>query len=165
MSRERIRLQAAAMFAAGQDNSIIAKQLRVTVRSVQRWRQAWRNGGGWSLRSRGSPGRPTLSDARFAVLETELAQGATAHGYPDQTWTLARIQTLIGYRFHKHMSLSSISVMLRRHGWSHQLPARRALERDPQAVTGWVKDTWPQVKAPRRRSGLGWSSKTKLVSR
>ncbi|MET9695254.1 winged helix-turn-helix domain-containing protein, partial [Streptomyces sp. NPDC006514] len=30
--------------------------------------------------------------------------------------------------------------MLRRHGWSHQVPARRAVERDEAAVAGWVKE-------------------------
>ncbi|MCQ4213393.1 winged helix-turn-helix domain-containing protein [Streptomyces longispororuber] len=55
--------------------------------------------------------------------------------------------------------------MLRRHGWSHQVPARRALERDEDKVTGWVKDTWPQVEAPRRRSVPSSSSKTRPGSR
>ncbi|WP_416367459.1 helix-turn-helix domain-containing protein [Nocardia terpenica] len=99
------------------------------------------------------------------MLEQELVKGAVAHGWPDQTWTLARIRTLIGHRFHKSLSLESVSQLLHRHGWSHQVPARRAVERDPQAITGWVKDTWPRVKAPRRRSGHGWSSRTKPVSR
>ncbi|MCQ4205615.1 winged helix-turn-helix domain-containing protein [Streptomyces longispororuber] len=38
---------------------------------------------------------------------------------PDQTWTLARIRTLIGRRFHKSFTLSGIAKMLRRHGFSH----------------------------------------------
>ncbi|MDD9375806.1 winged helix-turn-helix domain-containing protein [Streptomyces sp. ZAF1911] len=41
----------------------------------------------------------------------------------------------------------------RRHGWSHQVPARRAVERDETAVAGWVKDVWPHMETPRRRSG------------
>jgi DNA-binding NarL/FixJ family response regulator len=34
--RERLRLQAAEEFARGEDNQVIAKRLRVSVRSVQR---------------------------------------------------------------------------------------------------------------------------------
>ncbi|MFD8376406.1 winged helix-turn-helix domain-containing protein [Streptomyces sp. NPDC059688] len=45
-------------------------------------------------------------------------------------------QTLIGRRFRKSMRLSGISQKLRRHGWSHRLSARRALERDEAAVNG-----------------------------
>jgi transposase len=36
------------------------------------------------------------------------------------------------------MSLSAIAQMLHRHGFSHQVPARRAVERDEEAVSGWV---------------------------
>ncbi|MER6916043.1 winged helix-turn-helix domain-containing protein [Streptomyces sp. NPDC000594] len=163
--RERIRLEAAGMSAAGQDNAVVAKELRVSVRSVQRWRRSWTEQGETGLRSRGPVSRPKLREALFTVLEEELAKGPVAHGWPDQTWTLARIRTLIGRRFRKAMTLSGIAQMLRRHGWSHQVPARRALERDEAAVAGWVKDVWPRVEAPRRRSGPGSSSRTKPASR
>ncbi|MFE7513695.1 helix-turn-helix domain-containing protein [Streptomyces sp. NPDC057540] len=39
--RERLRLQAAERFSRGEARALIAKDLRVSVRSVQRWRQAW----------------------------------------------------------------------------------------------------------------------------
>jgi hypothetical protein len=51
---------------------------------------------------------------------------------------------LIGRRFHKSLIMSGIAQLLRRHGWSHQVPARRAVERDEQAVTGRVAQTWCQ---------------------
>lgn len=128
--RERIRMRAGEMFADGQGNAVIAKELRVSVRSVQRWRRSWENRGQQALRSRGPASRPKLSEALFSVLEEELGKGPVAHGWADQTWTLARIKTLIGRRFHKSFTLSGIAQMLRRHGWSHQVPARRATERD-----------------------------------
>ncbi|MEU5811255.1 helix-turn-helix domain-containing protein [Streptomyces sp. NPDC047718] len=72
---ERVRMEAVAMFAAGRGSSEVAKELRVSVRSVQRWRQAWRAAGQDGVRSRGPASRPRLSDALFAVLEEELAKG------------------------------------------------------------------------------------------
>lgn len=134
--REHIRMQAAELFALGHDNAAIARQLRVSVRSVQRWRQAWEHGGASALESTGPTSRPKLGEALFEVLEQELTKGPVAHGWPDQTWTLARIKTLIGRRFHKSMTLSAIAQMLHRHGYRHQVPARRGLERDEDAVTG-----------------------------
>jgi transposase len=158
-------MEAVGMFAAGRGSTGIAKELRVSVRSVQRWRRAWREASQDAVRSRGPASRPKLNDVLFAVLEEELVKGPIAHGWPDQRWTLARIKTLIGRRFHKSMTLSGISQMLRRRGWSHQVPARRAVERDKTVVAGWVKDVWPRLEPPRRRSGPGSSSKTKQVSR
>ncbi len=126
--RERIRLETAEQFAAGVSNAEVAKDLRVSVRSVQRWRRNWHDLGAKGLRSAGPVSVPKLSEALFAVLEQELAKGPVEHGWPDQTWTLARIKTLIGRRFHKSVTLSAIARMLHRHGFSHQVPVRRAVE-------------------------------------
>ncbi|MEU0374444.1 helix-turn-helix domain-containing protein, partial [Streptomyces sp. NPDC006283] len=43
--RERLRLHAVGMFADGRGSTEIAKELRVSVRSVQRWRRAWQEAG------------------------------------------------------------------------------------------------------------------------
>lgn len=47
----------------------------MSVGSVQRWRQAWADGGPRALRSSGPASLPRLSDAQFAQLECELAKG------------------------------------------------------------------------------------------
>ncbi|WP_442814607.1 helix-turn-helix domain-containing protein [Streptomyces sp. NBC_01808] len=92
------------------------------------------------------------------MLEAEPAKGALAHGWPDQTWTLSRIKTFIGRRLHKSYTVQGVAALLRRHGWSCQVPARRAMERNEAAVAGWVKEPWPQGEGPRRRSAPGSSS-------
>ncbi|MFE0525423.1 winged helix-turn-helix domain-containing protein [Streptomyces sp. NPDC049541] len=163
--REQLRLEAAERFAQGDENPVIAHDLRVSVRSVQRWRRAWSQNGTAALASKGPASLPLLSDKLFAVLEHELAKGPVAHGWPDQTWTLSRIRTLIGRRFHKSYTVQGVAVLLKRHGWSCQVPARRAIERDETAVAGWVKETWLQVEGPWRRSGPGSSSRTRPDSR
>ncbi|WP_218002629.1 winged helix-turn-helix domain-containing protein [Nocardia brevicatena] len=158
--RERLRCAAMEAFARGEGNAVIAEDLRVTARSVQRCRKAWRAGGEAASRSKGPVSRPLLSDEQFAVLEQLLAEGPRAHGWPNQTWTLARIATLIGRRFHISYTLKGVQLLLHRHGWSRQVPARRAAERDPDVVANWVKVQWPRVKRQRRRRTGGWSSKT-----
>ncbi|MGW0774757.1 IS630 family transposase [Streptomyces sp. NPDC002835] len=132
--REKLRMEAAVRFAQGDENAVIAYDLRVSVRSVQRWRRAWSQDGPRALASRGPASLPLLSDELFAVLEQELAKGPVAHGWPDQTWTLSRIKTLIGRRFHKSYTVQGVAALLNRHGWSCQIPARRAVERDEAAV-------------------------------
>ncbi|TDU80402.1 helix-turn-helix domain-containing protein [Streptomyces sp. KS 21] len=66
------RLQAGQRFAAGEKTAVIAKGLRVSLRSVERWRRAWREGGMEALRSAGPANSPTITDAQFTVLEEEL---------------------------------------------------------------------------------------------
>ncbi|MEV5885421.1 helix-turn-helix domain-containing protein [Streptomyces sp. NPDC052020] len=43
----------AERFIRGEASSVIAKDLRVSARSVQRWRQAWDGGDRRALRSQG----------------------------------------------------------------------------------------------------------------
>ncbi|MGW0623135.1 IS630 family transposase [Streptomyces sp. NPDC002765] len=132
--REELRLKAAERFAQGEASSVIAKTLRVNVRSVQRWRQKWDEGGPRALRSQGPASLPWLSQEQFAQLEAELAKGPAAHGWEDQRWTLARIKTVIGRRFHMAYTIQGVRKLLARNGWSWQVPALRAMERDDVVV-------------------------------
>ncbi|MFF0449942.1 winged helix-turn-helix domain-containing protein [Streptomyces sp. NPDC004609] len=88
-----------------------------------------------------------------------------AHAWADQRWTLGRVRLPVAVRLGVSLSMHGVGELLRRHGWSCQQPARRAVERDDAAVAGWVKETWPRAKPPRRRSGHGSSLRTKPSSR
>ncbi|MEL5953284.1 winged helix-turn-helix domain-containing protein [Streptomyces sp. CLV115] len=76
-----------------------------------------------------------------------MERGPLAHGWADQRWTLARVKTLIGRLFHVGYTAEGTWRLLKRHGWSWQQPARRAIERDDGAVelrggldeVGWLR--------------------------
>ena len=145
--RERLRLEAAERFARGDAIREIACDLRVTECSVRRWRRAWQAGGTGALRSRGPVSREKLSPQQWARLEAELRKGPLAHGFAnDQRWTLGRIKTLIGRLFHVGYTPEGVWKLMRRHGWSCQVPVRQALERDDEAVAVWKAEVWPQIK-------------------
>ncbi|MBM7087333.1 helix-turn-helix domain-containing protein [Streptomyces sp. SID9913] len=162
--REELRLKAAERFVRGEASSLISRDLRVSVRSVQRWRRAWEEDGPRALRSQGPASLPRPSEKQFAQLEAELAKGPAAHGWQDQRWPLSRIKTVIGRRFHLTCTLQGVRKLLVRNGWSCQVPARRALERDDEAVASWVKETCPCAEDSRRPVEPGSSSRTKPAS-
>lgn len=62
--REQLRLEAAERFRQGDENTVIAHDLRVSVRSVQRWRKAWSQDVPRALASKGPASLPLLSDDR-----------------------------------------------------------------------------------------------------
>jgi transposase len=160
--RERLRLGAAERFARGDATAAIAADLRVTERTARRWRQAWRDGGTAALRSRGPVSRERLSPQQWARLEAELGKGPLAHGFAnDQRWTLGRIKTLIGRLFHVGYTVEGVWKLMRRHGWSAQVPVRQALERDDAAVAVWKAEVWPDIKAPRATWAPSSASKTR----
>ena len=127
----------------------------MSTKSAYQWRRCWRAGGhrGAGLEGAGRGGVPAGAGPDGAP-GRELERGPLAHGWPDQRWTLARIKTLIGRLFHVSYTVEGTWLLLR-NGWSWQQPARRAIERDEDAVELWKKEVWPQVKRPRRRPGPG----------
>ena len=149
---ERRRMQAADLFRRGVSPAEIARRLGVSHQIVSEWRKAWRRGGRAALRSAGHVGRPRkLTQAQLARVEHALARGAEANGYATDVWTLARvaevIQRLTGISYHP----GHVWYLLRNQlDWTWQRPARRAVERDEEAIEQWVEKRWPQLK-----KGLG----------
>ncbi|MEU6615064.1 winged helix-turn-helix domain-containing protein [Streptomyces parvus] len=159
--REELRLKAAERFARGEASSVIARDPRVSVRSVQLWRRMWDEGGPRALRSQGPASLPRLSDKQFAQLEAGLAEGLAAHGWEDQRWTLSRVKTVIGRRFHLTCTIQGVRKPLVRNGWSCQAPTRRAMERDDETMAGWAREVWPWAEGSPRWVEPGRSLRTR----
>jgi transposase len=160
--RERLRLEAAERFARGDSAGEIARDLRVTECSVRRWRRAWQAGGTQALKSRGPVSRERLSPQQRARLEAELRKGPLAHGFAgDQRWTLKRIKTLIGKLFRTGYTIEGVWKLLRRHGWSCQVPVRRAVERDAEEIAAWKAGVWTDIKGLRAAWAPGSASRTR----
>jgi putative transposase len=156
-----VRLAAAEMIEAGASDREIARRFRVSRMSVNRWRRALAAGGKAALASKGAGGaRCKLSPAQVAELEAVLDAGPAAAGYADQCWTLARIADQAWRRFGVEYTLAGMDVLLHRIGWTVQVPARRAAERDEEKIARWREETWPVVKGRRRTWAPGWSSRT-----
>jgi transposase len=145
--------------------AVIAAELRVSERSVRRWRRAWLAGGLPGVASRGQAARCRLDEGHLAALDAALGAGPLAAGWADQRWTLARIRDLVAAKFGVAYTIPGIWYLLHRRGWTCQIGARRAIERDDGAIEVWKRETWPRIKEQRRPSAAGSSSKTNAASR
>ena len=162
--REKVRLEAADLIEAGVSDREIAKRFRVSRMSVNRWRRAMAAGGREALASKGAGGaKCKLTEAQVAELEEVLDAGPAAAGYLDQCWALARVADQVQWRFGVEYTLAGMDVLLHRIGWSVQVPARRAAERDEDKIARWREDTWPVIKARRRTWAPGSASRTSPV--
>ena len=142
---EGVRMQAGQLFAAGQTQAEVARTLGVARQNVSRWHTLWQAGGLPALASRGPTGyAPRLSEEQLHRIDQALRQGARAHGFDNDHWTLDRvaavIERLTGVAYHRgHV------WKLLRHRLHYRLlrPARRAVERDERAIARWVAEDWP----------------------
>ena len=146
--REQVRFEAAELFVQEVTPPQVAKRLRVSRKSAYAWHARWREGGVEALRSKGASGRQSRMKPDWRDwLAVELEKGPAAHGWvEDQRWTLDRIATVIARRFNVRFSPAQTWRILRQMGFSVQVPQRRAAERDEDAVTGWIAETWPRAE-------------------
>jgi transposase len=163
--REQVRFAAGEMFAAGASDRQVAEHFRVSRMSANRWHRAFDEGGMDALASKGPGGEQCkLTGGQLQALETALEQGPAVHGWrEDQCWTLARIAELIGDLFKVSYTLGGVDYLLHRMGWSWQVPSRRAVERDQDAIGAWRERAWPEGKGPRHDWAHGCVLKTRPV--
>src|SRR5215216_7272858 len=132
------RRKAVALLAEGHPPTAVAKQLKCSRSSLQRWREAVAAGGDAALAPKPTPGRPAfLSQSQQRQLLQILARGPRKSGFPTELWTCARIARVIRSRFGVTYHTDYVGTLLHKLGWSPQKPERRARERDPQAIATW----------------------------
>lgn len=159
-------MAAADMFARGKRQVDVVVELGVSAQTASRWHRAWVAEGRHGLAGAGRAGRRRkLSEEQLAEIEAALVKGPRANGFPTEMWTLARVADVIETVSAVRYSPTQTWTILReRLGWSRQRPARRAVERDDEAIATWVKQDWPRIKKAPGAAAPGSSSKTRAGS-
>ena len=160
------RQQAGRLFAMGEVQAAVARGLRVSRQSVSRWYDEWRRGEAPALRGAGRAGRkPRLSAEQLARVDAALRDGARAHGYATDVWTLPRVAAVIERLTGVHYHPGHVWRVLRAPVWSLQRPTTQARERNDVQIRRWATTRWPAVKKTRDAGGPGSSSTTRAGSR
>jgi len=146
-SLEKRRRHAMELWKQGLTLSEVARRVQSSVSSVHRWARTWKKEGSRGLDSKPVPGRPAkLTAQQRRRLEKRLLQGAMACGFPNELWTLKRIAILIRREFGVQYHPSHLWRVLQSCGWSCQVPERRAIQRDEEAIAHWKRHKWPAIK-------------------
>ncbi len=129
-----------------------------------RWYRAWRKGGRAALRAAGRAGRkPRLTPAQMVRIEAALRQGARAHGFRTNLWTLPRVARVIKHLTGVQYHPGHVWRLLGRLEWTLQRPAKRARERTEAAIQHWITTRWPAVKKTLGDAAPGSSSRTRAA--
>jgi transposase len=156
---QRRRLRAGRLLLRGIAQAEVARRVGVTRTTVSDWNEKLNAGGlqGLKRRPRGRP--PGLDAAQRRALIERLKEGALAHGFATELWTLPRVGKLIERRFGRRYSESQVWRILMALGFSCQRPSGRALERNEAAIRKWKQQRWPALKkTPRNKAGSSSSS-------
>ncbi|OLT24336.1 hypothetical protein BJF83_24285 [Nocardiopsis sp. CNR-923] len=148
---EKRRLVAAELFDRGElSQAAIARLLGASRQAVHKWHTAWKSKGPAALAARPRGAEPFLNGEQERAPAALLDSNPTERGWPDQSWTLDRINPLIHERFRVcYADPSGVWRLLQRRGSSHQTPTTRAAEHDEEEVDRWRTQMWPRAKRAR----------------
>src|SRR4051794_3564352 len=136
--REWRRLRALHLKQQGWYQRDIAAALGVTDETVSRWLARARGGGGAALRARPAPGRPPrLSPAQKRLIPEFLWHGPESYGFRGDVWTRARVAQVIREEFGVRYHPTQVGRLLSELRWTPQVPIRRAVQRDEDAIERW----------------------------
>jgi transposase len=145
-------MQALELKRDGWNQREIARALGVTEAAVSQWMAAAGQGGQKALRSHPAPGPiPKSDDDHLRHLPDFLWHGPEAYGFRGEVWTCGRIAGVIGQEFGVRYSKSQVSRLLKRLGWTPQVPITRAIQRDEAAIVQWRSEVWPELRERARR--------------
>src|SRR5262245_58751715 len=134
---ERRRRRAVQLLEQGEAPAVIARIFGVRPTSLHRWRRMARQQHGLDAKP-ATGARRRLTDLQLRELEALLRQGATAHGFPNEMWTAARVARIIdrhfGIRYHPDHVLK---LLKRRLHWTCHKPQKRPRERNDKEVERW----------------------------
>ena len=131
----------------GWSQKAIGAALGVTSGAVSQWMKMGRDGGASGLDAKPRLGaKSKLTPEQKQDVVALLQQGAEAHGYAGDLWTLKRVADLIKRHFGVQYHPSTMSDLLRELEWTSQQPITRATQRNEEAIAQWHEQTWPQLK-------------------
>jgi transposase len=150
---ERRRRRAVDLVEQGEAPAVVARILGVTPPSLHRWRRLARQAEG--LTAKPVPGaKRRLTDPQLRDLERLLLKGATAHGFPNELWTSARVAQLIRRHFGIKYHPDYVRRLLRRRlNWTSHKPQTRARQRNDKEVERWKADEFPRILREAWRRG------------
>lgn len=151
--REALRRQAVARVLKGQTQAAVAAGLGVHTGTVAKGMARQRAAGAAGLAAKPTPGRPRfLSPPQEEQVKTWLSQKPTDHGFRTDLWSARRIVDLIRRMFGVAFHPASLRRWLTGRGYSPQRPARKARQRNDDAIVPWVANDWPRLQKKRAKT-------------
>lgn len=143
--KEWRRLRAWELKQQGWVQQDIADALDVSTEVVSRWLHRVRDAGVEALLSHPGPLAKLTATQKGAIPEF-LWYGAEAYGFRGDVWTCARIVRAIEEEFGVHYHKDHVGRLLKELCWTPQVPIKRALQRDEEAIKRWRVDVWPELQ-------------------
>lgn len=152
---EEIRIRAVHRVQAGESPEIVIKALGFSRACIYNWLARYRAGGWHGLKTGKGSGRPKkLAGSQIAwIYRTIRDKNPQQLKFPFAFWTREMIASIIKKQFGIKLSVSSVGRLLRQLGFSCQKPLYRAYQQNPDAVSKWKEEVFPEIKKEAKKVG------------
>jgi transposase len=129
----------------------IAAILGVREETVSRWWSQYAQVGPEALPG-DRTGRPLGSGRLLSAEQEQAIQDLMDTKIPQQVgiaaalWTRQAVQSLIQLQTGLRLAIRTVGEYLERWGYTPQKPVRKAYRQDPEAVTEWLENTYPEIE-------------------
>jgi transposase len=132
----------------GESPSAVIKSMGLCRTTIYRWLRAYDQGGMPALDSTKACGpKPKLTvKQKQQVRNWIVGKDPRQYGFDFGLWTRQIIAELIQTRLQITLKLTAVGRLLASLEITPQKPLRRAYERDPKAVSQWVKKDYPKLR-------------------
>jgi transposase len=152
---EEIRTRAVQRVQAGESPEIVIKTLGFSRACIYNWLARYRAGGWHALKTGSRTGRPKkLGGKQIAwIYKTVVDKDPLQMKFQFALWTRSMIAIMIKRKYGIKLSDSSVGRLLRQLGLSCQKPLYRAYQQNPEAVTQWKENVFPEIKKNAKKVG------------
>ena len=152
---EEIRVRAVQRVQAGESPEVVIKTLGFSRACIYNWLARYRAGGWHGLRTGQRSGRPKklIGSQIKWVYQTVRDKDPRQLKFTFALWTRAMVADVIKRQFGLKLSLTSVGRLLNQLGFSVQKPLYRAYQRNPELVTQWKQQVFPQIQKRAKKEG------------
>lgn len=165
-AQEEKRKLAIRLWTKGHLIKDVAETVGVSAQAVSGWVNRYKKEGPSSLKAkkRGpKQGNRSLDESQEKRIR-QLIEDKT----PDQLkldyvlWTRKAVMELVLYELGIDMPIRTVGEYLKRWGFTPQKPAKRAYEQNPEAVSRWLEEEYPEIKSQAKQEDaeIYWGDET-----
>ena len=168
-AQQELRMRAVRAVLDGRTHVAVAETFGVTRHAVDKWVKTYREGGWDALKAkrRGRPKGGALKPWQCAqIARIVVDKHPEQLKFPWFLWTREAVGALIERKCGVRLSVWTVGRYLRRWGFTPQKPLKHASEQNPEAVTRWLNEEYPQIRKDAKAAGarIFWADEMGLRS-
>lgn len=152
--------------------SKIAKQYKLHRETLSIWVNLYKKNGKKAL-VKDSRGAKRYQNSALVKSEENWIRKVIINKTPEQLqlpfmlWNRGSVRDLIKQKYHKELSLTTISRLLLKWNMTPQKPAFKSYKQQPQVIKDWIDNEYPKIsqEANRDKAQIHWCDETSISSR